>query len=135
MKEQSNGMFFVQLRQPTEVRRHILETLRDIVEILQKFEKFKHMRHQKLENIQKLRGLLKDANKMLGNLKNRLPQTNLRAVVVKEIKQKAKKIHHKKKGKAASEEKGQKAPKKEKTELERLEAELGAIESKLKSLA
>ena len=96
MKEQSNGMFFVQLRQPTEVRRHILETLRDIVEILQKFEKFKHMRHQKLENIQKLRGLLKDANKMLGNLKNRLPQTNLRAVVVKEIKQKAKKIHHKK---------------------------------------
>lgn len=135
MKEQSNDLFFVQVKEPNEVRRNILETLKEIVEVLQRFEKFKHIRHEKLENIQKLKGLLKDANKMLGNLKLKLPQTNLRATAVRETPRQSKKIHHlkNKKGKPA-EEKSEKAPKRETTELEKLESELSAIESKLKSL-
>ena len=135
-KEQNNEMYFVHIKEPNEIRRNILETLKDIVEVLQRFEKFKHTRHEKLEKIQKLRGLLKDANKMLGNLKLKLPQTNLRATVIKEAPIHSKEAHHKKKKKVkSSEEKSEKAPKKEMTELEKLESELNAIEGKLKSLS
>ena len=134
MKGQSNELFFVQVKEPNEVRRNILETLKEIVEVLQRFEKFKHIRHEKMESIHKLRGLLKDANKMLGNLRLKLPQTNLRATVVRETPV-HKKTHHKKKKKAKpAEEKQEKPPKREMTELEKLETELSAIEDKLKSL-
>ncbi len=130
VKEQSNGLFFVQVKEPNEVRRNILETLKGIVEVLKRFEKFKHIRHEKLEKINHLRVLLKQANKMLGDLRSKLPQTNLRATVAREAPKP--KVHHKKKKRAKSAE--EKAPKRETTELDKLESELNAIESKLKSL-
>ena len=126
-------MFFVQVKDPNEVRRNILETLRDIVEVLKSFEKFKHTRHQKLEKINHLRVLVKQTNKMLGDLRTKMPQTNLRAVAVKETPKQAKKVHHKKGKKVKVGE--EKAPKREMTEVDKLESELNAIESKLKSLA
>ncbi len=133
MKEQSDELFFVQVKDPNEVRKNILETLKDIVEVLKSFEKFKQIRHDKLENINKLRGLLKDANKMLGNLKSKLPQTNLRATVVKEAPRHPKVPH--KKGKKIKIIEAEKAPpKKEITEADKLEAQLSAIEEKLKGL-
>lgn len=132
MKEQSNELFFVQVKEPNEVRRNILETLKNIVEVLKSFEKFKRIRHQKHEKISHLRVLIKQANKMLGDLRVKLPQTNLRAVPVKDAAKQQKKEHHKKKkGKSAEE----KMPKKEMTEVDKLEAQLNAIETKLKSLA
>ena len=132
INQQGNELFFVQVNDPGEVRRNILETLRDIVEVLKRFEKFKHLRHEKLEKINKLRGLLKETNKIFGNLKAKLPQTNLRATVIREIPKQPKKTHHRKgkKMKVAEE----KMPKKEMTETDKLEAELTAIENKLKSL-
>lgn len=133
MKEQSSELFFVQVKKPNEVRRDILETLREIVETLHRFEKFKRVRHEKIEKIHHLGVLLKQANKILGNLKLKLPQTNLRATAARTPSQP--KAHHKKKKKIkAAEEKQQKVPKKELTEVDKLEAELSAIESKLKSL-
>lgn len=133
VKGQDTGLFFVEVKEPSEVRRNILEILKDIVETLQRFEKFKRIRHEKIENMHKLGHLLKDTNKMLGSLKSKLPQTNLRAVVKEAQGQpKQSKSHHrkKKKGKAAAEKPRQK----DATELEKLESQLSAIESKLKSL-
>ena len=130
-KEENNGLFFVQVKEPNEVRRNILETLKDIVEVMHRFEKFRHIRHEKLQKIQHLRILIRQANKMLGVLKTKLPQTNLRATAVRQAPAQTKKGHHKKKAKAAGQEK---MPKREMTEVEKLEAELNAIESKLKSL-
>ena len=130
IKEESNELFFVQIKEPNEVRRDILETLKHIVETLQRFEKLKEIRHEKLEKIHKLRSLLKEADKMIVSLKIKLPQTNLKATIAKEAPTHTKK-HHKKKKKIKAEEK---APKKEMTEIEKLEAELNAIESKLKGL-
>ena len=43
IKEQSNGVYFVQVRDPTEVRKHILETLRQIFEMLQRLEKLRQL--------------------------------------------------------------------------------------------
>lgn len=135
MKEQNNELFFVQIKEPTELRRNILEALKEIVEALKRFENFKHIRHEKLESIRRLRVLLKDANKMVGSLKLRLPQTNLRATVIKESpKQPAKSRHKKKKKGKLSESHPKTTPKREMTELEKLETELTAIESKLRNL-
>ena len=36
MKEQKSELFFVEIREPGEVRRHILETLKGVLELLQK---------------------------------------------------------------------------------------------------
>jgi len=131
-KEQSEELFFVQVKDPNNARRHILESLKDIVEMLQRFEKFKRARHQKLEKIHKLRGLIKDANKMLGILKLKMPQTNLRAAA-KDSSPKPKNARHAKHAKKKPKE-AEKPQKKEPTEIDKLEAELNAIESKLKSL-
>lgn len=132
-KEQDSELFFVQVRNPAEVRRNILETLKEIVGVLQSFEKFRQIRHEKVEKINHLRVQIRQANKMLGDLKGKLPQTNLRAVVVREAP--VNRIHKKKKKSKAAEQKKEKvSPKKEMTEVERLESQLGAIEGKLKNL-
>ena len=130
VKEENNELFVVMIKDPAGVRRHILETLKEIVEVLQRFEKFKQTRHEKIEKVNRLRALLRQTNKMFGQLKGILPQTNLRATIEKEMP--AHKVHDKKKKKAKEEEK---APqKKEMTEVEKLETELSLIESKLKEL-
>ena len=133
LKDQNSELYFVEVKQPAEIRRLILESLKEILEVLQQFEKFKHLRHDKLNKIQKLRGLLREANRMFGFLKNKLPQTNLKASIVKESQvPQSKKVHPKATSKSKPAE--EKTHKSEKTELERLEDELGAIESKLKNL-
>lgn len=135
MKEQSSGMYFVQIKDPNDVRKHILETLRQIFEMLKRLEKLRHLRHEKLENVNKLRSLFKNTNKLLVTLKVKLPQTSLKAIVTKEAAIHDKK-HHAKSKKAAktAKEKIEDEPKRELSETEKLEAQLNAIESRLKSL-
>lgn len=127
-KSQNEELFFVQVREPTEARRYILETLKEIVELLHRFEKFRHIRHEKVAKINHMRVLIKQANKMLGDLRAKLPQTNLRASAVREAPER------KVAGKKQKAEKKQEPKKKEMTALEKLEAELSSIEGKLKSL-
>ena len=135
MKEQNNAVFCVGLREPYELRRNVLETLRNVLEILQRFEKFKHIRHEKVERIRKLVALMKETNKLMGKLKVNLPQTNLKGVVFKETPLHTQKTHeHKVKKDKGTEEKQEKVPKKEVTEIDRLESELKSIEGKLRSL-
>ena len=122
-KEQTSEPFFVQIKEPFEVKRNILETLKDILQLLQQFEKFKQLRHEKLKKIQKLRSLIRDTNKILGILKSKLPQTSFKLTVPKPAQKQAKKGVARKK---------ENTHKKHKTELDRLEAELNAIEEKLK---
>ena len=122
-EQQGNELFFVQVKEPSEVKRIILESLKDILEMLQMFEKSRHARHEKLVKIQKLRSLMKDANKLIGDLKAKLPQTSLKGAAAREDKQ----------PKKPARKKEEQAPKKGKSELERLEEELSAIEGKLKS--
>ena len=70
--------------------------------------------------------LLRQANRLMGELKSRLPETDLKPVSAKIPKAGSKKET------AKAEEKPKK---KSMTELERLESELTVIENKLKSLA
>ncbi len=126
MKKENKDIFFVELQEPDEVRRNILESLKDIVETLQKFEKFKELRKKKIDGMNKLGGIIREANRLVANLKNSLPKTELKAAEVISKSLEEKKIDAKKMvGKV---EKGSL------TELQRLEAALKDIEEKLQSL-
>ena len=133
VNEHGSELFFVQVRNPSEVRKYILETLKQVIETLQRFEKFKLVRHEKIEQIQKLRRLLKETHKMFGSLKANLPETNLKAVIVKEkeTKKSAKKRNYRHDKKKPETENKQK-PDKDMNEIEKLGSQLNAIESKLK---
>ncbi len=127
-KKQHGEIFFVEVKEPSEVKRNVLETMKEILELMQQFERFKRLRHEKLLKIQKLRSLVKDTNKIFGVLKSKLPQASFKTMTPKPVQR------HERKP-AAKKEKTPKedAQKKHKTELDRLEAELSAIESKLKN--
>ena len=116
----------MEVREPEEVRRDILESLKEIVESLQRFEKFKDTRKDKIDRINKLRKIVKDTNTLVLNLKKSLPETKIRAV--KAISKTAEKK------KTSYREKKELTEKKPLTELQKLESELSEIEGKLSSL-
>ena len=137
IKEQEE-VFFARVKEPSEIKRSLLESLKDIVENLHRFEKFKSVRHEKLRNIEKLRADVKELIKLSSSLKMAFPETKLR-VALEEKRVKEKKRQHKSKKKIAK--RSVKKGSKEKTErpkpvseLEKLESELNAIESRLSSL-
>lgn len=120
-------LFFVGVKNPVELRRTVLEGSKDIIENLQKYEKFKAVREEKAKQIEKLRAIIKEIYKFVAKLKAELPTTSLRA---EEIEEKPKKII---KGRKVKRE-IKIEPKKELTELEKLESELDVIENKLGSM-
>ena len=120
-------MFFVEVNQSDEVKRNILESLKEIVENLQRFEKFKETRKEKIENIEKLGKIMREINKVVPRLKEALPETKIRAKKV---------IKEKGKGAVVVEKKTPEevAKRKPATELQKLESELTEIEDKLRGL-
>ena len=130
MEKEEKDIFFVEVKEPDEVRRNVLESLKEVVESLQRFEKFKEMRADKITNINKLGNIVRDINRMVSNLKNSLPQAKIRAMKIskRRIPSKKKIVRVKKKDVVGE-------TKKPVSELEKLEAELSSIENKLQSLS
>lgn len=131
--EKEEEILFVEVREPSEVRRNILESLKNIVEALQRFEKFKHLRREKINRINKLSNELKGMNRTLSDLKNAIPETKLREIKIKSVLKEEKEGKPKKK-KHSRRHKDAEEKQRPLTEVERLESELGAIEEKLKGL-
>ena len=129
---EKEGLFFVEVRDPNNVKRNIFESLRDIVQSLQKFERFKQLRNQKVDSISKLRKDLKDVNKLVSDLKIKLPEARLREAKLKPVLREVPKRKEptKKQYKREAVEREDKPT----NELQKLESELSAIEEKLKGL-
>ena len=126
--EEKDDVYFVGLEEPDELRRYLLESARDVVDILKRAERFKSARSEKAKEIEKLKADMNEISKLIGKLRAELPKTKIRVKlhahekVIKEIK--------------SGEKKPEKAiKKKEMTELDKLESELNAIEGKLKSIS
>lgn len=115
--------YYVNVREPAETRRALLETSRQVVIALQNYENFKLKRVKKLDLVEKLRKNFKEINELIGRLKKEMPQVKLRKSVsfVEEKKEKAPTSHK------VSVPKGRR-------EITDLERELNEIESKLRSL-
>ena len=134
-------IFFARVKEPSEIKRSLLESLKDIVENLHRFEKFKSIRQEKVRSIDKLRADIKELIKLNSSLKVAFPETKLRVAIEEKKKQPTHHIHHKKtkkkhiKKKVEVEAREMKVERpKPVSELEKLESELNAIESRLSSL-
>lgn len=125
MDKNKENIFFVEVHEPAEIRRNILETLKEIVENLQRFEKFKEIRKDKLEQIAKLGRIIREINKLIPQLKTGLPEIKVRAAKPEHIRV------PKKKAESKSEEEVKERPI---SEMQKLEAELSEIEEKLGNL-
>jgi uncharacterized phage infection (PIP) family protein YhgE len=124
--DKKEDIFFVEVHESEEVRRNVLESLKDIVENLQRFEKFKEIKRKKVENINKLGKIMKDINKIIPKLKTSLPDTKIRSSKRKDKEPEIKTVVKKTPKEIAK--------RKPVTELQKLESELGEIEDKLSSL-
>ena len=129
-KETAEEPFYVGIDDPSEIRRTILESTRDVVQHLQRAERFIGVRKEKLEQINRLKALIKEITKQVNRLKSILPKTKLRAISGK--KPQAKPFVFKAPKIEETERKAEKP--RPSTELEKLEAELGEIESRLGKL-
>lgn len=138
-KEGKKEILYVGLQEPIMLRRTVLESTKDVVEVLQRFEKFRAVREEKIATVDLLREQIKEITKLVGKLKSDLPKVDVRIRLHKEQeiveggKKKAKEAGKPKK-KAVKKAKKEEAPKvktKELSDLEKLEAELTSIEQKL----
>lgn len=123
-------VFFVGVKDPVEMRRHVLEIAKGSIQTLQLFEKFRGIRDEKIKYISHLKSDLREISRLISKLKNSLPKAKLR------IKTHGSEIsaggaEAKKKGTKKSKEMSGAAEKPVKSDLEKLEDELSAIESKL----
>lgn len=144
-RAQKEDVFYAGIQDPIEIRRTLLESSKEMLQLLQRHEKFKEVRKEKHENIVRLKHDIKELKKLITKFKSHLPTTHLRVILHQERekvdKEKAKltKSKQKTKGKikvakVAKEEVEKPLSKKEMSELEKLEAELSSIENKLGTL-
>ena len=124
--EKEDDLFFVEIREPADVRKEVLESQKIVIGGLQRYENIKFLRAKKAESIHKLKSELKELSKELSELKSILPSAGIK--VVSKPKKKAKSV---KEEEVKEEEHVKEKPA---NELEKLEAELHDIEKKLSSL-
>ena len=140
-KQHSQKQFFyVGINDPIEIRRSLLESSKEMLQLLKRNEKFKEVRKEKKENISRLKDDMKEIKKLFAKLKSLLPVHHLRIILKAEkdklIKQKVSTVKKKKtvaKKKVAAVTK-QKVNKEDLSELKKLEQELANIENKLGGL-
>ena len=134
-KQEEKAVFFVEVQRPAELQRNLLQILKEIVEGLHRFEQHKEIRKEKAARIEKLKKVLKQLTKDMVKLKQELPESKLRALR-EEYDQAIGKVPAKKAKKGKRKIVKKAAPEKPKraSEIQQLEAEIAAIEDKLKSL-
>jgi hypothetical protein len=146
MSEEESNVFYVGMRDPIEMRRSILESSKEMVQYLQRAEKFKSIRSEKAEQVAKLKDIMAELAKLVNKLKTALPKTHLRTrmhkheeeimkeTLVREIREAKEEMEVTERSNITREPQ-KRAMKQPVTELEKLEAELSAIESKLTRLS
>ncbi len=126
-ESEKEKVFYVEVKEPLDLRKNLLEYSKMVVKSLQKYERFKELRRKKIEYTITLRGIIKEIKRLNNDLISKLPETK-----VKEGKRERKVFP---KGKKEIEEEISKAEIKKMNELEKLEAELSSIEAKLNTLS
>ena len=73
--------YMVQVNDPKNARKNILESLREVIIFMQSYEKFRHVQEEKVRLFSELKVELKVLNSLLtGKLKFYFPQGKLRAI-------------------------------------------------------
>lgn len=135
-EKKKEELLYVGVSDPAEVRRNILKTSKDIIEMRKKYEMFKRTRAEKLGVIFDLTETTKEVRSLVARAKKMLPR--LPKEYMEESKPAPKQVKEKPKPVAAK----QKQPEikrpvfvpQKKTELDKLHDELSEVEEKLGSL-
>jgi len=123
--------FYVGISNPIDVRRNILETSKEIIQVLKRYESFHHIKEEKRAEMNKFRSMVNEITQLMLRLKTSLPPVRIEDLPRREAAETARKSMApvtEKRVKAAQESASPSS------ELDRLEQELGKIEDKLKVL-
>ncbi|HLD88908.1 MAG TPA: hypothetical protein VI894_01750 [Candidatus Nanoarchaeia archaeon] len=77
MKERDEDLFYVGIKEGTELRRSILESSKDAIQTLQRLERLKEVKTKKQSKIHELKELIREINKLNSRLKLDLPKTKM----------------------------------------------------------
>lgn len=75
--------FFVGIYDPTDVRRSVLESSKEIIDSIQSNKKLKQIREDKLLLYGEMQNIMHDLDLLISKLNNKLPETHLRKTVIK----------------------------------------------------
>lgn len=117
-KQKEEKDIFVGIKDPKEVRRAMLEALRDLISLLQKSEEMKRVRAERYETVAELRARMNDIAIDLARLEQMLPKYTFEKPKIEEVVEK----------------KEGKKPRAKEEDIELLERELAEVEAKLKLL-
>ncbi len=117
--------FYVQIRDPINLRKDILVSSKQVIMTLKKYEEMAELRKHKMEMLALLREKTKEIRMLANQLVNFLPKTKLRA-------EKSLKVQHKEEETAVKEVTH--IRKEAVGELDKLESELASIERKIENL-
>jgi hypothetical protein len=84
IKKMEEKDFFVGIYDPTDVRRNILESSKDIVSSFQKDKNLKKIRQDKLFLYEEMRNLMIELNMLIDRLNKKMPKSYLRKNEIKD---------------------------------------------------
>ena len=83
-KVEKKEKFFVGVHSPIEVRKALLESSRDSIQLLQRYQRLKELREEKLKHVEQLKKVLKRIQVLSTRLNNLLPKSGIRVELEKE---------------------------------------------------
>lgn len=128
MAKDNEKVFYVNLNEPVEVHRAVLESTKQTLGNLKRYESFKKIRTYKLEYLMQLKHVMGEINLLVNRFNREMPKTGLRAAQVEAAVAVPKKV------KAEAAPKPVKEIAEHKSKIDVLEEELNDIESRLKIL-
>lgn len=117
---------FVGLPEAENIQRHILESTKESLIVLKKLEEIKDLRKQKMQSVDVLASLMSEIKSLNIKLKKKIPTKIAKQLLSEQNTDTKEKVVITKKAVAKP------VPNKPQTELEKLEAELASIETRLK---
>jgi len=126
MAKTEEDIFFIHIREPVEIRKNILESSKQTVQLLQRYEMIRDLRVQKVEQVNRLKRNFKELVVLVNKLKTEMPKVNVRVKIKQEEMQSTQKSQTLRKARPVAGNR---------TELQKLEEELRSIESKLTRLS
>ena len=71
--KKKDDVFFIQIQDPQEVRRNLLEASQQMVKGMKSYEKYKHIKGEKLRHLDRLKKTTDDIKMLIGKLRTYLP--------------------------------------------------------------
>ncbi|NQU79207.1 hypothetical protein HQ545_05570 [Candidatus Woesearchaeota archaeon] len=74
----AESQYFVQIKDPVDMRKNLLGTSKQIIQILQRYERIKSLRIRKIEKASKLKETNKEINMLVAKMKKEMPNADIR---------------------------------------------------------